>query len=85
MNIDKKTGVDLDELRKQFKVYAEVGPAGRMATGEVVSKLFHAYPEIKDCTPEVFAVLEEFRKLAHFTSYDEDFTIEYPEDAPKED
>lgn len=75
MKIDKKSGVDLDELRKQFKVYADVGPEGRRATSKEVSKLFRAYPESKSCPPEIRAVLNEFRRLTHFTSYIEDVII----------
>lgn len=85
MNIDKKTGVDLDELRKQFEVYTDVGPEGRSKIKALVFKLWDAYPDWHNRPPEIKAVSEEFRKLTHFTSYEEDFTIEYPEESPKED
>ncbi len=85
MNIDQKTGVDLDELRKQFEVYADVGPQGRSKIKALVFKLWDAYPYSLPRPPEIQAISEEFRKLTHFTSYEEDFTIEYPDDAPKGD
>ena len=77
MKIDKKSGVDLDELRKQLKVYGDVGPEGRRKTKDLMFRLWDAYPyeDRQNRPPEIKAIFEEFRRLTHFTSYIEDVII----------